>query len=71
MRARIITALSAGVLAVLLLCGAASCGNAGGDDDFTRKCNAKGGIVHTHKRGGSTSRTCDPAPAPRPGPGWQ
>jgi hypothetical protein len=41
------------------------------DDDFARKCAAKGGVVHTTHRNGSTSRVCKPAPQPRPQPGWQ
>jgi hypothetical protein len=40
-------------------------------DGFSRDCKARGGVVHTHHRGNTTSRTCDPRPLPQPQPNWQ
>jgi hypothetical protein len=67
---RAVIASLAALFAVACLAGAASSCDSK-DDKFSRDCRAKGGIVHTHHRGGSTSRTCDPPPVPRPGPQWQ
>lgn len=72
MRARIVALLLAALAALLMVCGAAGGGCSDSkSDDFTRKCNAKGGVVHTTHRDGSTSRVCKPAPVPKPQPGWQ
>jgi hypothetical protein len=58
------------LFAVVTLAGAAtSCDSK--DDKFSRDCAARGGVVHTHHQGDSTSRTCDPRPVPTPGPAWQ
>lgn len=57
------------VLALVFLIGALTACQP--DDEFTRKCQAKGGVVHTTHRDGSTSRVCKPAPVPKPQPGWQ
>jgi hypothetical protein len=62
-------------LAVLLAALVALVGVTAGSCDtapeqFTRDCKARGGIVHSHKQGNSTSFTCDPPPAPSP-LGWQ
>lgn len=76
MRARIIIALSAGVLSVLALVGMAGCG----PDAFTTKCNNDGGVEHIDKdrEGHPVSRICTksgrvihhaPLPTPVPGPG--
>jgi hypothetical protein len=54
-------------LVLLLLLAGPVLAACGPDDEFTRKCRAKGGVVH---RDGH-SLTCKPPPVPRPQPNWQ
>lgn len=77
MSARRVGALIVGVgLLLALLCGAgSSCGsgNTPADDKYSRDCEAKGGVPRITHRGNSTTRMCDRAPLPTPGPNgrWQ
>jgi hypothetical protein len=64
------SAVLAGAMVLLLFVFVAALSGCDDQDEFSRKCHARGWVVQTHKQGSSTSKRCVPPPQPQP-VGWQ